>query len=196
MQTTKKKMSTETLVLGGVLTALVFALQLVAVLLKSFNLFTISLVLIPIVIGTALCGMKMGAWLGLVFGIAVLVSGDAAAFLGVNVFGTIITVLLKGIGCGLCAGLVYKSVMKLSNRQYLAVLMAAIVCPIVNTGIFVLGCFAFFLPTITEWAQQLGYANVWQCIVLYLIGFNFLLELGSNIVLSPIILRILKIRKK
>ena len=68
----------------------------------------ISLVLIPIVIGAATCGPKIGAWLGFVFGIFVLISGDAAAFLSVDIFGTIVTVLLKGTLCGLAAGYVYK----------------------------------------------------------------------------------------
>ena len=40
---------------------------------------SISLVLIPIVIGAAVYGLKTGAWLGLVFGIVVLLAGAAVA---------------------------------------------------------------------------------------------------------------------
>ena len=39
-----------------------------------------------------------------------LASGDAALFLAVSVPGTVLTVLLKGIGCGFAAGLTYKAV--------------------------------------------------------------------------------------
>ena len=130
-------MSTETLALGAILTALVIVLQFIAAMLVRLGLFSVSLVLIPIVIGVATCGIGMGAWLGFVFGVVVLLSGDAAAFLVVDVLGTVVTVLVKGIACGLCAGLVYKLLEKLN--RYVAVFAAAIVCPVVNTGVFLIG---------------------------------------------------------
>ena len=91
----KRKLTTQELVLGAILTAIVVVLQLMGSFIK-FGPFSISLVLIPIVIGAATCGTAIGAWLGLMFGFVVLISGDAAAFLSVNSFGTIVTVLLKG----------------------------------------------------------------------------------------------------
>ena len=78
----------------AILTAVVVVLQL----LGSFihlGPFSISLVLVPIVIGAALYGWIAGAWLGLVFSIVVLLT-DAGAFLAVSVPGTIITVVFKG----------------------------------------------------------------------------------------------------
>lgn len=190
-----KKMSTKTLVLGAVLTALVFLLQMIAVGMRVSGLFTISLVLVPVVIGAAVCGKGIGAWLGFVFGVAVLVSGDAGAFLTVNPLGTIITVLAKGIACGYFAGLAY-SLLEKYNR-YAAVVVSAVVSPVVNTGIFLLGCLAFFMPTITEWASSFGFGNnVGGYMILSLVGINFLLELGINIVLSPVIMRLLNVRKK
>ena len=108
MQATKKTgMSTKTMVLAAILTALVVVLQFVGQTIR-LGPFMISLVLIPIVIGAATCGPEIGGWLGFVFGIFVLISGDAAAFLTVNIFGTIVTVLLKGTVCGFVAGYVYK----------------------------------------------------------------------------------------
>ncbi len=188
-----RKQQTKTLVLGAILTALVIVLQLMGSFIK-FGMFSISLVLIPIVIGAATCGYKIGAWLGFVFGAAVLLSGDAASFLAVDVAGTIITVMLKGTACGLVAGIVYKLVEK--YNRYVAVIAAAIVCPIVNTGVFLLGCVIFFLPTITEWGVSLGFTNVAAYMFLGLAGGNFLVELIINIVLSPVIVRVLSIQKK
>lgn len=189
---TSNRMSTENMVLLGILTALVVVLQGLAVFLKVvFGIFAPSLVLIPIVIGTATCGKKAGAWLGLVFSIMVFATGDANAFLAVNIPGTIITVLLKGVICGFAAGAVYEALAK--KNQTLAAITAAITCPVVNTGIFLLGCFAFFMETITEWA---GGSNVGQYIIVGLVGLNFVFELGLNLVLSPIIVRILNIRNK
>ena len=189
----KNKMSTETLALGAILTALVVVLQFMGSFIH-LGMFSISLVLIPIVIGAATCGVGVGAWLGFAFGVTVLLSGDASAFLAVDVFGTILTVLLKGTACGFVAGLVYKALENINRHA--AVFAAAIVCPIVNTGVFVLGSFIFFLDTLSEWGASFGYDNVVTYIFVGMIGFNFLFELGFNLVLSPIVVSLLKMRKK
>ncbi|MBR5123946.1 MAG: ECF transporter S component [Clostridia bacterium] len=188
----KRKKQTQTLVLGAVFTALVIVLQLLGSFIR-FGMFSISLVLLPIIIGAATCGYKIGAWLGFAFGFTVLLSGDATAFLVVNYWGTIATVLAKGTLCGLVAGLVYKM---LENRnKYLAVMAAAITCPIVNTGIFLLGCKLFFFETIKEWGASAGFNNAAAYMFLGLAGGNFLFELGTNLILSPAVVRILKLAK-
>ena len=188
-----RRISTKTLTLAGLLTAIVVVLQL----LGSFihlGPFSVSLVLVPIVIGAATCGTLVGAWLGLAFGITVLISGDAASFLAVSVAGTVVTVLLKGIACGFFASIAYK-LLERFNR-YAAVVAAAVVCPIVNTGVFLIGCKLFFWETIAMWAAGLGFANATAYAFLGLAGANFLFELGFNIVLSPVIVRLLNIRTK
>ena len=227
MQKTTKGMSTETMVLGAILTALVIILQIMGAFIK-LGPFSISLVLIPIVIGAATCGVGIAAWLGLAFGVTVLISGDAAAFLVVNVAGTIITVLAKGTACGLFAGLAYKGVLALldkrsekligrikkeyglcdactpgvlkfisRNNRYIAVLVAAIVCPLVNTGIFLIGCLLFFMDTVAGWAAAAGLGGgVAYYMIFVLVGANFLFELGSNIILSPVVVRLLNLRRK
>ncbi len=190
----KKTMDTKTVVLGAILTALVVVLQFMGAFIR-FGPFSISLVLIPIVLGASLGGMALGAWLGLVFGVVVLLSGDAAAFLAVNAAGTILTVLLKGFLCGIAAGGVYRLLSK--KNVWIAVLAAAFVCPVVNTGVFLLGCLAFFMDTLAIWAEGLGFSsNITEYMIFVLVGWNFLFELGSNIVLSPTLVRLLSLRKK
>lgn len=186
-------MSTETLVLAAVMTALVIILQFMGAFVR-LGPFQCSLVLMPIVIGAALCGPKVSAWLGFVFGMVVLLNGDATAFLTVNAIGTVITVLAKGTLCGLVAGLVY-DLLKNKNA-YLAVLAAAIVCPIVNTGVFLVGCVLFFFQTIEAWGLAAGFGTAVEYMFLGLAGGNFLFELITNIVLCPAIVRILNLRKK
>ena len=116
-------------------TAIVVVLQLWGSAIKV-GMFSISLVLVPIVVGAALYGWDAGAWLGFVFGGVVLLSGDAAPFMAVNVPGTIVTVLVKGTACGLAAGFVYKLLARPNKKQevkqMLAVVAAALVCPLVN----------------------------------------------------------------
>jgi len=182
------------LTLGGLLTALVIVLQVMGSFIR-FGPFSVSLVLIPIVIGAATCGPYIGAWLGFVFGLAVLLSGDAAAFLVISVPGTIITVLAKGVLCGLLAGLVYR--LFAQKNVYVGVFLAAIVCPLVNTGVFLLGCRLFFWDTLITWAAASPFGNNMLAYVFGgLVGFNFLFELGANIILSPIVVKLLNIAQK
>ncbi len=185
-----KKVNVGTLVGIGLLTAIVVVLQFVSMSLR-FGMFSITLTLVPIVVGAALYNWKAGAWLGFVFGVIVLLSGDASAFLALNIPGTIITVIVKGTLAGLCAGLVYKLVSK--KNQIAAVLLASITAPIVNTGVFLIGSAVFFLDTITQWA---GTENVFVYMLVGLVGFNFFIELGVNLVLNPTILQIIRIGKK
>lgn len=186
-------MKTKNIVGIGLFTAIVVVLQLFASGIK-LGPFSISLVLVPIVVGAAVYGWKAGAWLGFVFGAAVLLSGDAAAFLAVNIPGTVIVVLAKGTLSGLAAGIVYKLLDK-ANKT-LAATVAAVTCPIVNTGVFLLGCLVFFMQTITEWGAAMGFENVGAYMIFGLTGANFLLELAINLVLVPVITRLIRVGKQ
>ena len=217
---------TKTIVGIGLFTAIVLVLQFLGGSIK-FGMFSISLVLIPIVVGAAVYGWQAGAWLGFAFGAAVLLSGDAAAFLAVNAVGTVLTVLVKGTAAGLCSGLVYKLVLTLlskysqsrirllknhyhlgeccesgvhsyisRNNRYVAVIVAAVVCPVVNTGVFLLGCRLFFMETVAAWGAAAGFENAASYMFIGLAGINFLIELGTNIILAPVITRLITYAKK
>ena len=153
-----RKMSTQQMVLSAVLTAIVFVLQIVAATVGHVGIFSITLCLVPIVIGAATCGIGAGAWLGFVFGVAVLMSGDAAPFMAVDVIGTIITVLAKGTLCGLASGAVYKLIAE--KNMYVAVAAAAIVCPLVNTVIFLIGCLLFFMEIARPVSSRFASAGI------------------------------------
>lgn len=184
-----KNTKTQKIVGIGLFTAIVVALQLLAASIK-FGPFSITLVLAPIVIGAALYGVGAGAWLGAAFGVSVLISGDAAAFMTINPAGTVITVLLKGMLAGLVAGLIYKALEK--TNKTVAVVLAGIACPIVNTGIFLAGCYLFFQEWLVSVFGTIGFATV----VTGLVSVNFAVELGINMVLASVIVRIIDIGKK
>ena len=178
----------------GLFTAIVIVLQFVGSSIR-FGMFSISLVLVPIVVGAALYGRLAGVWLGFAFGMTVLLSGDAAAFLVVDPAGTVVTVLAKGMLAGLAAGLVYALLRGVN--PYLAVFAAAAAAPIVNTGVFLAGCRLFFYDTITLWAEGAGFGgNAAAYLFLGLAGGNFLVELAVNMLLAPAILRILRAAKR
>ena len=195
---------TKVLVGMAIFTALVVVLQQLAGVIR-IGIFTPSLVLIPIVIGAASYGWKSGAWLGLVFGALVLAACIAgtdvggAAMWNYNPFVTALICIVKGMAAGVLAGLTYEALQK--KNRILATVAAAIVCPVINTGLFVVGAVAVFKPLLLEWAaawaEQTGNAGASLAAYLFLgmIGLNFLVEVGINVVLSPVIVRILKLRK-
>ncbi|MBP1546522.1 MAG: ECF transporter S component [Oscillospiraceae bacterium] len=183
---------TRALVGTGILTAIVVVLQALAVGIR-FGPFSVTFVLIPIVIGAALYGWKSGAWLGFVFGVVVLFT-DAGAFMAISVPATIACCIGKGALAGLAAGIVYKA---LEEKDYCAgVVSAAVVCPVVNTGVFLLGCLLFFYDTIAQWAAGAGFESVGTYLIVGMVGINFIVELATNIVLSTVIVRLIKIIKR
>lgn len=192
MQKASNKVSTEKIVLLSLFTALVAILAYFGGFIKIGGLASISLTLIPVVLGAAMCGPWAGAWLGGVSGVVFFMTADSAFWMGLSIPGTIITVMVKGIAAGLVAGLVYKLLE--SKKRYLAVIAAAIVCPIVNTGIFIIGCFIFFIDTVKSGAAGAG-MSVGAYLIIFFVGLNFVFELLTNIILSPAIVKLLNIRK-
>lgn len=183
-----KKIDVKKLAFIALMTAITAVLQVLSGVIQ-FGPFSITLALTPIVVGAALYGWKAGAWLGLVFGAVTLT--NAGLFLAINAPGAIAVCLLKGALAGAAAGLIYKLLEK--KNAYVAVIAAAIVCPLVNTGVFILGCLLFFMEAITAWADG---GNAFAFIFVGLIGVNFFVEFGVNLVLSPVVFRIIQIEKK
>lgn len=192
--TNQRRMSTRTMVLGAVMTALVILLQLVGTYTTFFGPFSTALALIPIIIGAALCGWGIGAWLGLVFAVVVMATGGAALFFAFSIVGTVVTVVAKGMACGLAAGLVYKLLSRVND--IVAVVAASLVCPVVNTAVFLLGCAIFFLPHAEGIAQTIGMNVSGMALFWALAMGNFIFEVGLSAVLSPVVVRLLQIRKK
>ena len=129
--------------------------------------------------------------LGLLTAIVVVMQFISNLFLAVNIPGTIITVILKGALAGAAAGFVYKLISK--KNQIAAVIVSAVVAPVVNTGIFVLGSYVFFFDYLSGLAEG---TNLFVFILVGLVGINFFIELGINLVLNPAILQIIRIGKK
>lgn len=189
-----QRLDTGQLVTLAIFTAIVAVLQLMGVAIR-FGTFAVSMVGVPVILGGALMGPSAGAWLGLIFGVTVLISGDAALFLTWDPPATIAIVLLKGILAGLAAGLFYQLLEKKSG--FLAVLAAAVAYPLVNTGVFFLGCMLFFLDDCIQFAANLGVTGSGAMIVMTVfIGFNFFFELGLDLVLSGAVSRLIQIRKR
>ena len=189
----KRAISTKTLVLMAMLTALVAVLSYFGSFIRLSPLVNVSLTLIPIVLGAVLCGVWGGTWLGFVNGIVILVSGQAAFFIGIAPVGTVIVVLAKGTLCGLAAALIYILIRRMN--RYVAVIAAAVICPVVNSGIYLLGCMTIFYDSIEA---MIGEATpTIMSVLIYPMGLiNFPFELVINIIMCPVIYRLITLIPK
>ena len=176
----------------AILTAIVIAFQFLGAFIH-IGPTSISLVLIPIVIGAVLTGPKGGAFLGFVFGAMTYIAGVSGTDYFTTVLfqaqpiATAVICLGKGICAGLCAGLIYRALAK--KNAFAASIAAAAVAPIVNTGLFILGGLLLVNGTLS--ANLANFGADGQTVVYFLIigcaGLNFIAEFLVNLVVSPAI---------
>ena len=183
----------------ALLIALVIALQMVSALIPPIGgMVSITLTLVPVVVGGILLGKKAGAILGFAFGAIVLANCITALDPGgsilwnANPFFTALICFAKGIAAGYIPALLYglvkgKGEKTGMGREFGATVVAAIAAPVVNTGLFVAGMFLLFKDTLYAWA---GGTDIVMYVLFGLAGLNFLVEFIINLVLSPAIVRI------
>ncbi len=181
----------------ALLSAAVIVLQIICTFIR-FGPFSITLALTPILVGGALYGLGAGTFLGAIFGIVVLLTGfmgwDGGTVLflfGQNAIGTILICVGKGALAGLCAAAVSKVFEK--KQPLVGSIGASVVCPIVNTGLFILGMTVFFMSTLNGWASG---QNLIYYIIFGLCGVNFVVELIVNLLLSSAVNRIVSVRRR
>ena len=199
MSTVKEK--TLRLVQLGLLSGLIILLQLYFVIPLPGSL-TLSLVLVPIVVGAVLYGPRAGALLGGVFGVLVAVmamQGRLGALTNMMVaYNALLTVticVLKGVAAGWVPGLIAKAFKK---RRFIGIVLAAAAAPIANTGIFVIGMLTIFRDVMMEFADGIGMSGTSAIYfaVVVLVGVNFIIEFAANLILSPAISGIVRAVKK
>lgn len=179
----------------AILTALVIVLQTVASGIRIGPI-PISLTLVPIVVGAVLLGPAAGAGLGAVFGLITIIAGISGADEFTNIlwaaspFGLIVVAMGKAVLCGLAAGLIAKA---LAKRETLGCILAALIAPIVNTGVFAIGMLTIFRPALQDFANG---SNAVYYLFIVMVGVNFLVEFSVNAVLSAAIARIVQVGKK
>lgn len=178
------------LTLVGILTALVVVLSFIRI--PVLSVATVKLILPVVVVGTALSGPLVAVWLAFVSELITCFSADGAFFMSYSMHGGFITFFAKGILYALLAGLVYMLMAK--KHPMGAVFCSAIVAPIVNTSVFLIGCRLFIWKPLIDMAVDNG---VGMGMLLFgMAGMNFIIELILNVILCPSILRIIDVAKK
>lgn len=178
----------------AVLLALVIVLQAVG---GSITIGAVSLnfTLIPIVLGGILFGATVGGILGFACGIVVLVQ----VIMGLNPFYlaiwsndpvvTTLTCILKTTAAGILCGIAYKLISKKS--PVVALFTASAIVPVVNTGLFIVGC--LFMSSVYGMSEG---QNVLVFILVGLVTFNFFFEFLVNVIVAPALKRVIKIVNK
>ncbi len=195
MQTSYTK-RTQKMVTIAIFAAIIIVLQFLSCFVKIGPV-SITLTLIPVVLGGILLGKGAGAVLGFVFGFAAwlfaCVMGldvGSAMLLAANPVLCTLLCILKGVIAGWGAAFVAQITHRCN--KLISSVLAAITAPILNTGVFLIGARLFFYETVSVWAG--GKPTVYYFLI-GLTGINFLVELIINLVFSAAILHLTKISK-
>ena len=181
----------------SLLIAVTVVLQLLGYILPRVGPFGLSFVLVPIVIGAAYYGPKAGAILGGAFGVIVCfcsyngIDGGGFMVWQASPLLCILVVMTKGILAGTTAGWVYRLLHTKSPNA--AIIAASIICPIVNTGVFLLGMFTLFMDVLRVWADG---GSIVGYVLTVIVLVNFVPEFIITVVLSPACRRIIQAVQK
>ena len=183
----------------AIFTAIIVVLQVLATFIK-FGPVSITLALAPIIIGAAVYGAGAGAYLGFALAAVILAAGllgwdggFVMYLMSISPIGVILTIFLKSTAAGYLSGVTYRAVAKKSSKA--ASVVSGIVCPVVNTGLFILCMFLFFFDALTGMAAGAGKSLI-AYIIFGLCGINFVIELVVNLALSSVITHVVCIRSR
>lgn len=189
----KTTLSTREKTLRMVQIALLMALEVVLTLLYiPVGTINLNFGLVPIVIAAIFLGPLAGMLIGFVSGVVtavqvVTVPSIFYTFLvTVNPIAACVISVLKTAVAGLMVGWIYNLMSKLCKSTIVNSLVASAVCPIVNSGIFAVGMFAFFGNALLADANlsTLG-SSLIAIVFIGLIGVNFIVEFIVTTLLSP-----------
>ncbi len=181
----------------AVLLALIVVLQLISNYV-TIGQVSITLALIPLTMGAILYGPIVGLFLGMVMGAVVLVAPSTSVYLNFNIWLTILLCLLKTGLAGLVSGLVYKGIIRLKflgiAKFPVAIVFAALLAPIVNTGIFILGISTLFVGAdLNGLVISSNFAESFSVLYSLVITINFLIEFLVSAILSPALVYLTKV---
>ena len=179
--------------------ALLAALEIILTLLYiSVGTININFGLVPIIIAAVCLSPWHGALIGAVSGFVTMfqvLTGQGAFYVFLMSYNPLVACILcvaKTTAAGLIICLVYKWIAGGGKRKTVASVVASVLCPIINTGIFALGMLTVFGnglladPTFSALSPDL-----FVIVFVFLIGANFFVELAVSLAVGPVITRTL-----
>lgn len=182
----KKFFTTKMIATTGILLAIEIVLQVLGnyiVIPGGFANLNFSLIIITL--GAILYGPVVGGFLGLISGVLTLFSPSTISyFFSVSPVGTILACLLKTTVAGIVAGFVFKALK--NKNDTLGSILASIIVPVLNTGIFAIFCILFFKSRL----EEINPGNIAAALFLGMIGFNFIIEIIITLIVVPSLYKI------
>lgn len=152
-----------------------------------------SFLVVPVAIGAVVLGPSAGAFLGLVMGIVSFAqcfgtSDIGSALLNTSGINTFLLCIIPRVICGWMAGVFYDLLSKINKKGFVPQLAAAIVCPVVNFVLFMLGLSIFFgqAPYIINLQSSMGVKGFFA-FSFALGGMNLLYELLASLVITTVV---------
>lgn len=184
----EKNNLTKKIAIMAILIAVAMALQFIANYV-TLGPVSITLALIPIVIGAIIVGPLGGFIIGLCVGVAVIFAPSTLSlFYPINPFATILICLFKTALAGLGAGYLFKLISK--KNEKVATIVASCIVPIINTLLFAIAVLIFYRSLLN------GDKGIWYTLIISFIGFNFLIEFATNALLSNAVYVLIKYQKR
>lgn len=150
----------------------------------------ITLMVIPVTVGSIVLGPVQGAVLGTVFGLtsfAECFGADPAgvAFLSLNPIGTFIMTVLPRTLMGWLTGLIFKALKKIDKTRGISYAVANLAGPALNTVLFLTMMILFFYKTdvVQTMAASLGASNA-ITLIIAAAGVNALIEIAVCFVIG------------
>ncbi len=158
----------------------------------QFGPVSITLALIPIVVGSIIYGPLGGFALGAIGGFLVFIAPSTIGlFWDYGVFTTFLVCVLKMALAGMVSGLLYKAFN--NKNKKVAVILSSVSVPIINTGLFAIAALLFYKDLLAN--LNTAGQNTIAFLFFSFIGFNFLIEFAVNSILSPVVLRLVNMTK-
>lgn len=156
--------------------------------LKTGNL-EASFLVVPVAIGAILLGPTYGAVLGLVMGVVSFAqcfgsSDMGSALFGVSAVNTFLLCVIPRVICAWMAGVFYDLLSKIDKTGFVPQIAAAVVCPLFNFILFMLGLSLLFgqTPYLLNMQTQMNASGIGFYFALG--GMNLLYELLASVVLT------------
>lgn len=156
--------------------------------LKTGNL-EASFLVVPVAIGAILLGPTYGAVLGLVMGVVSFAqcfgaSDMGSALFGVSAVNTFLLCVIPRVICAWMAGVFYDLLSKIDKTGFVPQIAAAVVCPLFNFILFMLGLSLLFgqTPYLLNMQTQMNASGIGFYFAFG--GMNLLYELLASVVLT------------
>lgn len=181
--------------LTAMFAAIVFVLSYIGSLVQVTSFSSAALPLVAIIIGGIYIGPAAGSLLGFVFGITVFFFfPDTKPYMEFSVFYTFIACVVRATFVGWFTPFLFNLISK-KIKPVAALIIAAVVGPVINTSIFTVCVMAVFRSFFEADAIAAGKSVL--LFFLSLIIVNFISELVSSVVLCPAILvPLLKLKER